>query len=124
MNFMMAYECFVMWAFKYGLERVLKPKEIQSAMIAIQQHFEKHAWSSPGALAAIWERADFYFQIGLTGPMGFPSTAEMSVAAKAAGYPFDPINLTALTIEYTMGFKFKELVEKAPAMAQIAAKAK
>ncbi len=54
-NFMMAYECFVLWAFKRGMETALKPEAIESAIDAIQRHFTKHAWYRPGAFEKIWK---------------------------------------------------------------------
>jgi hypothetical protein len=53
--FMMAYECFLMWALKKGIDSVLNSEESASAITAMQGHFKKHGWYVVGNFEKIWD---------------------------------------------------------------------
>jgi hypothetical protein len=116
-NFMMAYECFVMWSLNRGLEPVLKQREIESAIAALQRHFSKHAWYRAGAFEKIWKQFQSCMASGMEA-FGFPSTAEMSIAAGIAGCPFDVLKLADIRFEMWVGVEFKQLFELARQMVQ------
>jgi hypothetical protein len=90
---MMTYECFVMWAFKHGLETVLKRGEVEAAVVAMQHHFAKHAFYQRQAFEKIWSEMQVVMPMAMTPtPEGiiYPVT-EMLMAATFAGYPLDPM---------------------------------
>jgi hypothetical protein len=120
MVFMMAYECFVMWALKLGIEKVLQRDEVESACLAIQTHFAKHAWYRPDAFEKIWQQMQVFFSLAMTWDRGGqpPITfAEIVIAAQQAGYPFnfDP------DIGFAMIYVSTELV-RLTSFGEIAAK--
>ena len=70
MRFMMAYECFVMWAINLGLQKVLNAEGIQAALRALYHHFEKHGWYRADAFEKIWaetekEMPEYAFPMGV-----------------------------------------------------------
>jgi hypothetical protein len=91
MLFMMTYECFVMWALKMGIEPVLERPEVESAIVAMQEYFARHAWYKPGVFEAIWKQMQEVMPMALrTGDEGtqpYPA-AEMLMAPSLAGYSF------------------------------------
>ncbi len=94
MIFMMAYECCMMWAIKSGMETVLKPEEVRSAVVAMQRHLAKHGWYQRGAFEKIWSKIEVLMPMAMTvgaepgAPPPYP-LAEMLMAAEQAGYPLD-----------------------------------
>src|SRR5207253_1379189 len=90
MNFMMAYECFVMWALKRGIEGIVTQREADSAIVAMQQHLAKHAWYRPEAFEKVWESMQETMPMGLRPTVDgliYPA-AEMLMAARLAGFPY------------------------------------
>jgi hypothetical protein len=89
--FMMAYECFVMWAIKRGMDTVLQREEIESAIVAIHRHFAKHAWYRADDFEKIWDRMQALMPMALKtdgSAMVYPIT-EIILAANQAGFPLD-----------------------------------
>lgn len=93
MNFMIAYECCMMWAIRSGLEKVLKPEEVRSAVIAMRRHLAKHGWYERLAFKKMWAQMKLLMPFAMTispqpdAPPPYP-LAEMVEAANQAGYPF------------------------------------
>jgi hypothetical protein len=89
--FMMTYECFVMWSIKRGMDAVLKSEQVTQVVVAMHQHFAKHAWYQPDAFERIWDQMQVLMPMALrpddTGII-YPVT-EMIEAANQAGYPLD-----------------------------------
>src|SRR6266849_6906372 len=56
--FMLTYECFVVYALRIGVERVGKPGSFEKARIAIEDHFQKHAWFDPKSYESVWRDLD------------------------------------------------------------------
>ena len=117
--FMMTYECFVTWAFKQGLEKVLKPADVEPVIVAMHRHFAKHAFYRPEAFEKIWGKMQVLMPKALTptakGVIG--PAASMLMAANLAGYPLDPMIGADLEFGAFVGKAIGELVTRAQAQA-------
>jgi hypothetical protein len=92
MNFLMAYECLMMWAIRSGMEKALPPKDIESAVLAMQRHIAKNGHYQAGAFEKIWDKMQAHMPWAMTqqpgGPPPYPA-ADMLIAAKLAGYEIE-----------------------------------
>jgi hypothetical protein len=91
--FMMAYESFVMWAFKRGLETLMKPPEVTPVILAIHKNFAKRGFYRPDAFEKIWEKMQVVMPKAMNPtPEGvvYP-VVEMLMAPTLAGYPLNPM---------------------------------
>jgi hypothetical protein len=92
-TFMMAYECFVMWAMKRGLDSVMEPPEVETFVASMRQHFAKHGYFQPDAFEKIWDKMQNVMPMALNStPEGLPyPVTEMLMAPVLAGYDLDPM---------------------------------
>ncbi|SRR6266478_7834784 len=89
--FMMGYECCMMWAIKSGIEKVLKPEQVQSALLAMKRYLAQHGWYEPEAFEKIWAQTKVMMPIAMNtryGPDAPPPypIAEMLIGLDQAGY--------------------------------------
>jgi hypothetical protein len=121
--FMMGYECCMMWAIKSGMEKVVKPERVQSAVLAMKRHLAKHAWYESTAFEKIWARTDVMMPIGMNAAAGpdapppFP-VAEMLISLNQAGYPLNSMNATNLHFGMQMFLTMVNLSRAAASIAQ------
>lgn len=91
-TFMMAYECFVMWTLKRGIAVVLEASAVSAAVLAMRNHFAKHACYSRGAFEKIWAEMERLMPQAMipSGGLGivYPA-AEICEAARQAGFQLD-----------------------------------
>jgi hypothetical protein len=92
--FMLGYECCMMWAIKSGAEKVLKPEQVTSLVLAMKRHLAKHAWYQAEAIEKIWNRVEVMMPMAMNmnyGPDAPPPypPAELHIALDQAGYPLD-----------------------------------
>jgi hypothetical protein len=82
----------MMWAIKSGMEKILTPKDTESAVLAMQRHIAKNAYYQPGAFEKIWASIQTHMPWAMTqqpgGPPPYP-VADMLIAAKLAGYEIE-----------------------------------
>jgi hypothetical protein len=120
MIFIMTYECFVMWALKRGMDSVLERKVVESAVVALQQHFAKHAWYQPDVFEKIWDQIQNLMPLTLrpTDKGIIYPAAEMIEAANQAGYPLDPM----IAADLDFGMHVLMVIQPLAEIAQLAAK--
>jgi hypothetical protein len=117
--FMMTYECFVMWAFKQGLEKVLKPADVGPVIVAMHRHFAKHAFYQPDAFAKIWDKMQVLMPKAMAPAAKgvICPAADMLRAANLAGYPLEPTIGADLEFGAFVSKAIGELVTRAQAQA-------
>lgn len=94
MNFLMAYECLMMWAIRRGMEHTLSAIETESAVGAMQRHIAKNGYYQAGTFERIWAEVQKHMSFmamadespGAPPPYPF---ADMLMAAKFAGYEIE-----------------------------------
>jgi hypothetical protein len=119
--FMITYECMVMWSLGKGMELELDQQALDSAILAIQAHFAKHAWYQDDAFRKIWQQMQRYMPMAMRpGPNGHPPfpVAEMAIAAQLAGYPYN----VAMVCELSFGFHVASTILRLAEFARLAAK--
>jgi hypothetical protein len=100
--FMMGYECCMMWAIKSGLEKVLKPEQVQSAVLAMKRYLAQHGWYQAEAFEQIWAQTEVMMPSAMkTGhgpdaPPPYP-LAEMLMALDQAGHALPMAEMVKLT---------------------------
>jgi hypothetical protein len=121
MTFMMAYECCMMWAIKSGMEKVLKPEEVQSAVLAMRRHLAKHGWYQPEPFEKIWAEMEILMPIamsqGADAPPPYP-VAQMLLAPNQAGYPLDLMMGTDLNFGFYVLLMIQQLADAAKSAAK------
>ena len=100
--FMMGYECCMMWAIKTGLEKVLKPEQVQSAVLAMKRYLTQHGWYQAEAFEKIWAQTEVMMPIAMntrTGPDAPPPypLAEMLIGLDQAGHALPMAEMVKLT---------------------------
>jgi hypothetical protein len=100
--FMMGYECCMMWAIKSGIERVLKPEQVQSAVLAMKRYLAQHGWHQAETFERIWAQTEVMMPIAMNtryGPDAPPPypLAEMLIALDQAGHSLPMAEKVKLT---------------------------
>src|SRR5438034_4116236 len=60
LNFMLTYECFVVYALRIGVERIAKPGSFEKARKAIECHYTSYACFEPKAYESVWRSLDAF----------------------------------------------------------------
>jgi hypothetical protein len=84
LDFMLTYECFVVYALRIGVERVGKPGSFEKARIAIESHYTKYAYFDPKAYESVWRNLDAFM------------TAAIDMGADTPDTPISKLLLAAL----------------------------
>jgi hypothetical protein len=58
LDFMLTYECFVVYALRIGVERIGKAGSFEKARTAIENHYLKYAYFDPKAYESVWRNLD------------------------------------------------------------------
>jgi hypothetical protein len=100
--FMMGYACCMMWAIKSGMERLLKPEQVQRVVLGMKRHLAKLAWYQADALEKIWAQTEVMMPIAMNtryGPDAPPPypLAEMLIALDQAGHSLPMAEKVKLT---------------------------
>jgi hypothetical protein len=124
-NFLMAYECLMMWAIKSGMDTTLSAKDTESAVVAMLRHIAKNGYYQAGAFEQIWAAVQKHmrFAMAISQQPGAPPPypfADMLMAAKIAGYEIDAE--TQEFIDLTFGIYLAKMMAKLTEAAQLAAK--
>jgi hypothetical protein len=112
--FMIAYECFVMWCLKQGLQKVLKPDQTDSVVAKIRRHFSKHAWYQDEAIEAIWHTTEVSMPMAMeTTDSGCPPypLAGITVAIQTAGYTIELAKLTDIALGIHVALTLGKLID-------------
>jgi phage FluMu protein Com len=84
--FLMAYQCFVLWAVAHALWDRLKPDELQDLADSIRDAFATLDYHSPAIFHKIWPHTQELMAMELQKDSGYPMVSIVQ-AAILAGYP-------------------------------------